>query len=250
MVGHRDDLALGNDLAAVFADLVAGIARLGAGGLSGVLQLGFVLERRNRLADGDDLAAVFADLVAGVARLGTGGFSGVFQLGLMRERRQHLADRADLAAVRADLVAGIARFGAGGLFGVAHLEAVSLCRNHSGSADLLAALRVGKQHAALGALPVRLRAGLRAGRLDAINRRELMHVRVGIAREAELAGGVCRQRDGGLIRAQRRAHLGSLEGAVRQRFNCERADRIGEDVLRNRKLDPCAADRLHGGVRV
>ena len=82
MTQSGDDLALLHGDAAGLADLIAGVAVLGAGRLLGTNDLGVVAGGGDDLALGDDLAAGLADHVAGVAILGAGGGLGVHGLGL------------------------------------------------------------------------------------------------------------------------------------------------------------------------
>ena len=82
MTQSGDDLALLHGDAAGLADLIAGVAVLGAGRLLGTNDLGVVAGGLDDLALGDDLAAGLADHVAGVAILGAGGSLGVHGLGL------------------------------------------------------------------------------------------------------------------------------------------------------------------------
>ena len=88
MTSGGDDLALLHGDAAGLADLIAGVAVLGAGGGLGSHQLGVVAGGGDDLALGDDFAADLADLIAGIAVLGAGGGLGVLQLGVVAHQLQ------------------------------------------------------------------------------------------------------------------------------------------------------------------
>ena len=243
VVAHIDLTADGDDLAAVFADPVAGVAGGGAGGLFGVFQLRHVVQHRDLAAPDNDLAAVFADLIAGVAGGGAGGRAGVFLLRLMGARRDLFAHGAYLSADAANLIARVTGCGAGGLRGVLKHAAVSLRRDLNRRADRVHPRRVGEKHAAFLASPVGLAAGVDAGRLHAGNPLELMHVRVGIARDAEIARLVHAQQNRRGVFAQRHRDLAGLKRIVQPCFDGEGAHRVGEDVFRRRDLDHNAALR-------
>ena len=90
MAQSGDDLALLDSLAADGADLVAGIAVLGAGGGLGAYQLGLVAQSGDNLTLLHDLLAHGADLVAGVAVFRAGGGLSTHQLGLVTQGGQGL----------------------------------------------------------------------------------------------------------------------------------------------------------------
>ena len=125
MTQSGDNLALLHDLLADGADLIAGIAILGAGGGFSAHQFGLVTQSGDNLALLHDLLAHGADLVAGVAVLGAGGSLGTNDLGVVAGGGDDLAllhgDAADLA----DLIAGIAVLGAGGGLGTHQLGVVT-----------------------------------------------------------------------------------------------------------------------------
>ena len=90
MAGGGDDLALLHGDAAGLADLIAGVAVLGAGGRLGTNDLGVVAGGGDDLALLHDLLAHGADLVAGVAVFRAGGGLSAHQLGLVAQGGQGL----------------------------------------------------------------------------------------------------------------------------------------------------------------
>ena len=96
MAGGGDHLAGLDGFAADGADLVAGVAVLGAGGVLGADQLGGVAGGGDFLTLLDDFTADLADFVASVALFGAGGILGTHQLGGVADQLQRIQQRLDV----------------------------------------------------------------------------------------------------------------------------------------------------------
>ena len=100
-MAERGDRFAGHDgLAADGADLITGVAGLGAGRRADIAQLGIMAEGWDRFSGRDGLAADGTDLIAGVTGLGAGGGNraGEDHI-LMRAFRRGVGEEIDLAAV-------------------------------------------------------------------------------------------------------------------------------------------------------
>ena len=217
MAGGGDNLALLHGDAAGLADLIAGVAVLGAGGGLGTHQLGIVAGGGDNLALLHGLAADGADFVAGVAIFRAGGGLGAYQLGLVAQGGQGLGAGVGIvlafqghgggigpdalggaAGLGGDLagdaggqdlhMAGIPGAGEGGLGGAAagpgpHGLAPGVAQHADGQGlqgGLVLAFGVAEQLAADGAHPVGLDAGLLAGGGDLRHGGEGMTIGAGI----------------------------------------------------------------------
>ena len=217
MAQSGDDLALLDSLAADGADLVAGIAVLGAGGFLSAYQLGLVAQSGDNLALLHDLLAHGADFVAGVAIFRAGGGLSAHQLSLVAQRGQGLgagvgivlaleghrggigpdagalagSGGGDLAGNSGgDLLhmAGVTAAGEGSLGGLVAGPgpgglAIVVARSADGQGlqgGLVLAIGVTEQLAADGAHPVGLDAGLLAGGGDLRHGGEGMTIGAGI----------------------------------------------------------------------
>ena len=113
MAKSLDILALFEGHIAAGADLIAGVAGLGAGRVLGVNELGIVAESGNGLLSGEDLLADRADSALGHAGLGAGGSLCLNVNGGVIDHLGLLAGLHDLAAELADDIAGVAFLCAG-----------------------------------------------------------------------------------------------------------------------------------------
>ena len=121
MVKSLDILALFEGHIAAGADLIAGVAGLGAGRVLGVNELGIVAESGNGLLSGEDLLADRADSALGHAGLGAGGSLCLNVNGGVIDHLGLLAGLHDLAAELADDIAGVAFLCAGCFLDVCEL---------------------------------------------------------------------------------------------------------------------------------
>ena len=121
MVKSLDILALFEGHIAAGADLIAGVAGLGAGRVLGVNELGIVAESGNGLLSGEDLLADRADSSLGHAGLGAGGSLCLNVNGGVIDHLGLLAGLHDLAAELADDIAGVAFLCAGCFLDVCEL---------------------------------------------------------------------------------------------------------------------------------
>ena len=217
MAQRGNNLALLHDLLAHGADLVAGIAVLGAGGGLCTYQLGLVAQSGDKLTLLHDLLAHGAHLVTGVAVFRAGGGLRTHQLGLVAQRGQDLgagvgivlaleghrggigpdagaltgSGGGDLAGNSGgDLLhmAGVTAAGEGGLGGLVAGTgpgglAIVVAQHADGQGlqgGLVLAFGVAEQLAAEGAHPVGLDAGLGAGGGDLRHGGEGMTIGAGI----------------------------------------------------------------------
>ena len=127
MVKSLDILALFEGHIAAGADLIAGVAGLGAGRVLGVNELGIVAESGNGLLSGEDLLADRADSALGHAGLGAGGSLCLNVNGGVIDHLGLLAGLHDFAAELADDIAGVAFLCAGCFLDVCELVGCSVC---------------------------------------------------------------------------------------------------------------------------
>ena len=153
MAKSLDILALFEGHIAAGADLIAGVAGLGAGRVLGVNELGIVAESGNGLLSGEDLLADRADSALGHAGLGAGGSLCLNVNGGVIDHLGLLAGLHDFAAELADDIAGVAFLCAGCFLDVCELVGFDvlglLCGLISVLAVILKFIRIA---AGLGAL--------------------------------------------------------------------------------------------------
>ena len=133
MAKSLDILALFEGHIAAGADLIAGVAGLGAGRVLGVNELGIVAESGNGLLSGEDLLADRADSALGHAGLGAGGSLCLNVNGGVIDHLGLLAGLHDFAAELADDIAGVAFLCAGCFLDVCELVGCDVLGLLSGS---------------------------------------------------------------------------------------------------------------------
>ena len=127
MAKSLDILALFEGHIAAGADLIAGVAGLGAGRVLGVNELGIVAESGNGLLTGENFLTDLADGTLAYAGLGAGGSLCLNVNGGVIDHLGLFAGLHDLAAELADDIAGVAFLCAGCFLDVCELVGCGVC---------------------------------------------------------------------------------------------------------------------------